>query len=93
MENYKTKFSRQRSQAKRMNEVWELTYEEWSEIWDDRQHLGGNSIDDLTFCRIDRSKPWSKDNVHVVTVRERLDSYKRGSKKRIKVCPYCKGDL
>ena len=61
-------FLRARSQAAYRLEDWELTLSEFMRIWGRKKWLKrGRKSDDLAMTRIDWNKPWSKDNVKIMT--------------------------
>lgn len=65
---------RSRAQAKFRNEVWEITEQEYIDLWTrDGAYLSkGRGSDDLTMTRLDKDKPWSIDNVVILTRAEHL---------------------
>ena len=66
-------FHRARAQAEFRYEDWELTLEEWCEIWpDERWALRGRDVDDLCMTREDLDGAWSKDNIILMTRRDQL---------------------
>lgn len=56
-----------RCQAKYRNESWELTWEEWRDLWlENNQYLRkGRGSNDLALVRISLRKPWRWDNVQI----------------------------
>jgi uncharacterized protein (DUF1684 family) len=57
-----------RAQANFRNEGWEITIAEWFAIWPmDKWVLRGRGSNDLCMVRIDRDRPFSADNVKLVT--------------------------
>ena len=64
-------FVKHRSQAHYRNESYELTFEDWLELWP--RHLWtqrGRGADDLCLTRWDFNGEWSRVNVKVCTRRE-----------------------
>ena len=57
-----------RAQANFRNEGWEITIEQWFELWPmDKWVLRGRGSNDLCMVRIDRDRPFSVDNVKLIT--------------------------
>jgi len=57
-----------RAQANFRGEGWELSIEEWFEIWPmEKWILRGRGSNDLCMVRISRDRPFSVDNVKLVT--------------------------
>jgi hypothetical protein len=56
-----------RNQAQWRGETWQLTWEQWREIWKGRWHLRGRSADSLCITRRDCALAWSDHNVIVIT--------------------------
>jgi hypothetical protein len=79
-----------KAQAKFRGEGFELTFEQFFELWNGRWHERGRGIDDLCITRINPDKAWKKSNVHVITRREHLNIqgiwqfHKRGGKRKSK---------
>jgi hypothetical protein len=63
-----------RSQAKYRNEVYDLTWEDWQEIWSNTDLFlrRGRKSTDLTLTRIDDDGAWSMDNIQIMTRLEQL---------------------
>lgn len=82
-------YCRMRAQAKYRNEPWNITWEQYQEIWEGKWHLKGRAVDDLCLSREDWSGPWTMDNVSLVFRLEHLrkQSKVRPSKKGIKLGP------
>lgn len=64
-----TDCQRARAQANFRNEGWTITEQEYIDLWrqDDRYLRKGRKLEDLCLTRIDRTKPWSTDNVEIIT--------------------------
>ena len=61
-------FAQARAQANFRNEGWEITIEQWFELWPmDKWVLRGRGTNDLCMVRIDRDRPFSVDNVKLIT--------------------------
>lgn len=76
---HRLSWCRMRAQAKYRNEGWDLTWEQYQEIWEGKWHLKGRASDDLCLTRIDWSGAWTMDNVNLVF---RLEHLRRQSKAR-----------
>lgn len=60
-------FLRQKAQANFRGEGWELTIEEFFELWtDDLWAQRGRKIDNYCMVRIDPEKSWSKENCAII---------------------------
>lgn len=73
----KLAFSRQRAQARFKGEPWQLTFEEWWELWQPHWHLRGNAPTSMNMIRRDTEKGWYWDNVQVTVRSEYLHRRKR----------------
>jgi len=57
-----------RAQANHRGEGWELSIEEWFELWTpDLWSKRGRGTNDLCMVRLDKSLPFRMDNVKIVT--------------------------
>jgi hypothetical protein len=83
---YRMSWSRMKAQAKYRDEGWDLTWEQYQEIWADKWHLKGRGREDLCLTRIDWTGPWSITNVSLVFRIEHL-------RKQSKVRPSRKGRI
>jgi hypothetical protein len=63
---YRMSWSRMKAQAKYRNEGWNLTWEQYQEIWDGKWHLRGRQPGDLCLTRIDWDGIWDINNVSIV---------------------------
>lgn len=63
-------YGRAKCQAVWRDEGWELTFEQYEELWRDRWHLRGRTKDTLCLSRRDYDLPWSLDNCEVITRKE-----------------------
>lgn len=55
-------FAIQQSQAKFRKEEYNLTFEEFALLWNDKWHLRGMNSQSLCLTRVNTSKAWSIDN-------------------------------
>jgi hypothetical protein len=58
---------RARAQANYRGEPWQLSYEEWVELWGDNWHRRGRGGESLQASRVDVHKPWSRSNIRLLT--------------------------
>jgi len=77
-------FLRQRAQCHFRGEPFELTFEDFCNLWDteEKWQARGRLRESLVLTRIDIEGPWSVDNVEIVTRYEQLTRssfLKRGS--------------
>jgi hypothetical protein len=74
-------FMQQRNQARWRKEGWldDLDFFTWKKVWDDSGEYANRGRGPENYCmtRIDRTLPWSKDNVQVIN---RLDHFKNKHK-------------
>lgn len=68
-----------RTQAVYRGAEWELTFRQWQNVWRDSWHLRGRDSDSLCITRIDRTKPWRRNNVELIT---RLELRRRSNQTR-----------
>ena len=63
-----------RAQANFRNEGHELTFEEWTAVWnqDGAWEKRGRGIDSVCLARQDLNLPWSADNIEILTRKEQL---------------------
>ena len=59
-----------KNQANYRSEGWDLTFDEWQQHWTGLWHRRGRTSQELCITRIDCSRPWSTDNVIIVTRRQ-----------------------
>lgn len=70
-------YLRQKAQANFRQEGWEMTMEEFFEIWrDDLWTNRGRGVDQYCMVRVDVEKPWSMDNCIIITRYQQLVRYK-----------------
>jgi hypothetical protein len=66
-------FLQARSQANFRKEVWQLTWEQWLELWPDvLWEQRGRSSESLALTRIDNTQAWCMKNCRVITRKEQL---------------------
>lgn len=65
-------FLRARAQANFRKEGWELTIEDYFELWSKDWACRGRARNDLVLTRRDHKLSWTRDNVEVVTRYEQL---------------------
>lgn len=76
-------WSRMKAQAKfrekqgRQGEAWNISWEEYNEIWDKKWHLRGTEKGSYVLTRIDQKDHWHKDNVEIIP---RLEQWRRQGK-------------
>lgn len=67
-----TAYQRHRCQALYRDEPYELSFEDYCEMWGDDWHKRGRGSQDLCMHRIDIDTPWSKHNIEIVERRQYL---------------------
>lgn len=72
-------YCRMRAQAKYRGEAWDLTWDEYKEIWDGKWHLRGTTKESYVLTKIDQELAWTVDNVEICP---RLEQWRRQSKSR-----------
>ena len=77
--DHRLSWTRMKAQAKYRNEAWDLSWEQYQDIWMDKWHLKGRGSEDLCLTRIDWSGAWHIDNVNLVF---RADHVRRQSRER-----------
>lgn len=65
-----TAWLKARAQAQFRGEAWDLTFEQYQELWGDLWEERGRTRDSLCLSRADYEKGWSLANCQVVTRRE-----------------------
>jgi len=63
-------FGYNRVSARRRNEGWDLTWEQYRDIWEPNWDQRGRSPECLCLARIDLEKPWHINNVELMTRRQ-----------------------
>jgi hypothetical protein len=76
-----TPWMKAKAQANFRQEGWEMTFEEFYDIWKDHWHLRGRQAEDYCMTRIDSKLPWAKENIVIITRQEHLEQqgFKRKS--------------
>lgn len=67
-----TPWQKARAQANFRDEEWELTFDEFYDLWKDHWLNRGRKPDDYCMTRTDASKPWKHDNIIVLTRHDQL---------------------
>lgn len=90
LREHRLSYSRMKAQAKYRGEPWDLSWEEFQEIWEGKWHLRGSGADDMCLTRIDWDGIWNKDNVIIVSRIEHWQKQARvrPSQKGVKRGPY-----
>lgn len=66
-------FLRARCQARYRGEEWDMTIEDWFDMWPrEMWACRGRGYSDLCMIRVDIHEPWSKSNCQIVTRYEQL---------------------
>lgn len=75
-------FQQQRNQANFRGEPWDITFEQWCELWGDLWHSRGRERGSMCMTRRDWYGGWTLDNVVVITreehARQQRDHQVRG---------------
>ena len=61
-----------RAQANFRGEPFELTFEEFYQLWRNDWDNRGRQPENMCMTRKDKDGPWSADNVHIITRKEHL---------------------
>lgn len=67
-------YMRMKAQANFRNEEFDLTFEEYQELWEDYWELKGRGREDYCLTRDDSTAPWNKTNTRCV---QRLEYLQR----------------
>lgn len=65
-------YQRMKAQAKYRNEAFELTFEEFQQLWMNRWDQRGRGADQYCLTRQDPDQPWNTANCQCVTRKEYL---------------------
>jgi hypothetical protein len=65
-------FLKSKAQAKFRNEEFNLTFDEFYDLWKDRWTQRGRNPDDYCMTRDDVEKPWQKNNILIISRNEQL---------------------
>jgi hypothetical protein len=81
---------RARAQANFRNEDWQITEQEFINIWriDDRYKLRGRGLNSLCMIRVDTDLPWTIDNVEIIS---RVEHLKTCNKEKLETTNWGKG--
>lgn len=60
-------WGQQKNQAQWRGEQWDLSFDDWRELWGDLWHNRGRERGDYCMTRRDWSTPWTRDNAVVIT--------------------------
>ena len=74
-----------KAQAKYRDEVWELTFDDYYELWNGNWEYRGRDGEELCMTRIDCEGDWAKNNVEIITNKEKCRRHginRRGTKHR-----------
>jgi hypothetical protein len=72
-------WNRMKAQAKFRKEAWQLSWEEFQQIWADIWHLRGTTKESLVLTRIDQEQEWNINNVEII---DRMTQWRRQNKRR-----------
>lgn len=77
-------YLKHRCQARYRSETYELTMEEWFDIWDEESfNQRGRSVDSICLSKKDYKGPWRRDNVQLISRLEHLRRQRANAKSRI----------
>lgn len=76
-----TRWARHRGQAKYRGEAYELTFQQYCELWasqgiTEREHKTGRRSDSISMVRTDPRLPWRVDNVEFMTRSQYTQSFR-----------------
>ena len=60
-------FTQAKAQAKFRNEAWDLTFDDYYNIWKDEWQNRGRETGCKILTRVDPSKSWNASNIHLQT--------------------------
>lgn len=63
-------FGYQRVTARLRGDQWNLTWEQWRDIWLPHWHQRGKTAHDLCLCRRDIEGAWEVNNIELLTRKE-----------------------
>jgi hypothetical protein len=66
-----------KAQANFRGEEWQLTFEEYYQMWRNDWDNRGRYPENMCMTRIDKEGPWAVGNVHVITRKEHLQEQGR----------------
>lgn len=61
-----------RAQAHFRGEIWDLSFDQWEQIWGDKWNQRGRASHEYCMVMIDRDHGWVPGNVEVITRKEHL---------------------
>jgi hypothetical protein len=73
-----------RAQARFRGEPWDLTFEQWVEVWGINWNLRGRGAHDLCMTRRDPSEPWNPANAILIERSEHCRRHNDNMAKRAK---------
>lgn len=59
-----------KAQANFRNEEWNLSFNDFFNIWNGKWHERGRKGHNLCLARVDSNKPWQSDNIALMTIKE-----------------------
>lgn len=75
-------WDRMKAQAKFRNEPWNLSWQDFQDLWEGHWHNRGRSVDDLCLTRIDWTGTWELGNIELVTRKEHYSRQGRARAER-----------
>lgn len=63
-------FLKRKAQAKFRDEVWDLTFDQFYDLWKDYWHMRGKKSDEYCMTRIDNKGAWDINNAKIITRKE-----------------------
>lgn len=72
-----TAWRQQKNQAQWRGETWDLSFEDWVELWGDLWPHRGRLVTDYCMTRRDWELPWTRTNAHVITRSEHAQMHGR----------------
>jgi hypothetical protein len=72
-------YLRHKAQARYRAELFDLTFDEYKELWWELWEQRGRRSEDLCMTRIDPEGVWTKDNCEIITRREHCQRGKSGN--------------
>lgn len=65
-------WSQSRAQAHFRKEPWDLSFEQFQQLWGDQWSQRGRGQDDLCLCRLDPQGSWHPDNLEIMVRKHHL---------------------
>jgi hypothetical protein len=75
-------WNRMRAQAKFRNELWDISWEQFLDIWAAHWHMRGRAVNSLCLTRVDWHGPWTVDNTKLVSRKAHVQM--QGLQKRLR---------